>query len=99
MGSSSTKFQGAPSTSDVLLLVEVADSSLRFDKRVKLPRYVAAGIPEAWIVNIPEKRLECYRNPSAVGYKLARYLSDLEELTAEIVPELGAIQVRDLVGD
>ncbi len=47
-----------PQPQDVLLLVEVADSSLDFDRSVKLPSYAAAGIPEVWIVNLETDRIE-----------------------------------------
>jgi Uma2 family endonuclease len=87
-----------PHAEDVLLLVEVADSSVEFDKRIKLPRYAAVGIPEVWIVNIPEKRLECYRNPSLSGYKISRYLSETDEADAQMVPALGLIELRAILG-
>ncbi len=48
---------------DVLLLIEVADSSLRFDREVKLPLYARAGIPEIWIVDLKTRVLEAYRRP------------------------------------
>ena len=49
-----------PQPQDVLLLVEVevADSSLDFERSVKLPSYAAAGIPEVWIVNLETDRIE-----------------------------------------
>ncbi len=37
---------------DVLLLIEVADSSLRYDREVKIPRYARAGVPEVWLVDL-----------------------------------------------
>ena len=48
---------------DVLLVVEVADSSLSFDRRIKLPMYANAGIPEAWIVDESNSRVEVYTQP------------------------------------
>jgi Uma2 family endonuclease len=53
---------------DILLLVEVADSSLEYDRQTKLPLYAAAGIPEAWLLNLREHRLEVHREPSPTGY-------------------------------
>ncbi len=52
-----------PGPADVLLLIEVADSSLRFDRAVKLPLYARAGIPEVWIVNIRQRVVEVHRCP------------------------------------
>lgn len=82
-----------PHPEDVLLLVEIADSSLLIDKKIKLPRYAAAGIPEVWILNIPDQCLECYRRPSPSGYTVTRTFSGKDEADAEHVPELGKISV------
>ncbi len=57
-----------PEPKDVLLLIEVADTSLDKDRQVKLPLYARAGIPEGWIVNLPEQQLECYTGPTGDGY-------------------------------
>ena len=56
-----------PQAEDVLLLVEVADSSVRFDREEKLPVYAREGVPEYWIVNLVEKVVEVYRQPSSSG--------------------------------
>ena len=52
-----------PGPADVLLLVEVADSSLRYDRTVKLPLYARAGIPEVWIVDLKRRVLHAHRRP------------------------------------
>src|SRR5438552_13539404 len=49
-----------PQPSDVLLLIEVSDSTLKYDRRVKVPSYAQAGIPEVWIVNLQEEIIEIY---------------------------------------
>lgn len=48
-----------------LLLVEIADSSLRFDRRIKSKLYAENGVQEYWIVNLRDRCIEIYRNPSA----------------------------------
>jgi Uma2 family endonuclease len=53
-----------PSPEDVLLLVEISDTSIRYDTRIKAPLYAKAGIPEYWILNIPEDVLEVRREPA-----------------------------------
>ncbi len=53
---------------DVLLVVEVADSSLKFDREVKLPLYARAGIPEFWIVDVKRRVVEVHRKPDGHGY-------------------------------
>ena len=57
-----------PGPADVLLLVEVADSSLRFDRRVKLPLYARFGIPEVWIADLKRRVLEVHRSPAGSAY-------------------------------
>jgi Uma2 family endonuclease len=57
-----------PTPADALLLVEVADSSLRYDQEVKLPLYAAAGIPEYWIVDMQRRVVDAYRRPEGGGY-------------------------------
>lgn len=57
-----------PQASDVQLLIEVADSSLKYDRETKLPLYAEAGIPEVWIVNLNEDVLELYRQPKGKFY-------------------------------
>lgn len=59
---------GHPGPADILLLVEVADSSLRFDRTVKLPLYARAGIAELWIVDLQRRILDAYRRPAGDGY-------------------------------
>jgi len=57
---------------DVVISIEIADSSLLQDLRVKLPVYARAGIPVYWLVNIPNCRLEVYDGPTASGYAQRR---------------------------
>ena len=72
-----------PTPADVLLLVEVADCSLEFDREVKLARYAAAGIPEVWIANVPACHVEAFHDPVDGVYQSRR-----------IVPADGRISPR-----
>ena len=54
-----------PGAEDILLLVEVSLSSLDDDVRKKLPAYAAGGIPEVWIANLRDQRIDVYRTPDA----------------------------------
>jgi Uma2 family endonuclease len=58
-----------PSASDVLLVIEVSDSTLRFDREVKLPLYARHGIPELWIVDLAANQLHRMRDPAGSMYK------------------------------
>jgi len=65
-----------PGPTDVLLLIEVSRSTLRFDRLVKLPLYARAGIPEVWIVDLVDPALETHRAPGPDGYaEMARHVA------------------------
>jgi Uma2 family endonuclease len=59
---------GHPKPAEVFLLIEVADSSLAYDREKKLPAYGRAGIPEVWIVNLEDGAVEVNREPHLNGY-------------------------------
>ena len=52
----------------MLLVIEVADTSADYDRSVKIPLYARAGIPEAWLVNLPADAIEVFREPRLGGY-------------------------------
>ena len=54
--------------SDALLVIEVSDSSLHYDRTVKLPLYARSGIGEVWIVDVARRIVTVYRDPSPDGY-------------------------------
>jgi Uma2 family endonuclease len=56
---------------DIFLIVEVAGSSLPYDRDVKVPLYARHQIPEVWLIDLETQRLKRYRNPSRNGYALA----------------------------
>ncbi len=58
-----------PEPVDTLLLIEVADTSLPYDRGVKLPRYAAARVIEVWIVDLAGDAVEVYRTPLPDGYR------------------------------
>jgi Uma2 family endonuclease len=59
-----------PRSEDVLWIIEVADTSLRYDREVKIPLYAEFGIPECWLIDLSNRRLEIHRQPGASGYRL-----------------------------
>jgi Uma2 family endonuclease len=63
-------YRGAhPTSSDVLLAVEVADTSLRFDREIEIPLYARHGLPEAWLVGVKNKCLTVFRAPMDDDYR------------------------------
>jgi Uma2 family endonuclease len=58
-----------PTPEDVPVVIEVSDTTLEYDRKIKVPLYARAGIPEAWLVNIPEGRIEVYSDPVGGEYQ------------------------------
>jgi Uma2 family endonuclease len=78
----------APMVADALLLIEVADSSLAYDRAVKLPRYALAGIREAWLVDIDGRRIERHTNPVDGRYCEVATIRRGQGLASTVVPAL-----------
>jgi Uma2 family endonuclease len=76
-----------PGPEDILLIVEVADASLRYDTEVKLPLYARHGIPEAWLVDLVNKRLLIHRSPSPQGYGETRVATTLDAMCPLHAPD------------
>jgi Uma2 family endonuclease len=64
-----------PNAADVLLLIEVSDTSLAFDRETKLPLYARFGVPEVWIVDLKGAAIEVYREPQGDAYALKERLT------------------------
>jgi Uma2 family endonuclease len=74
--------------SDVFVLVEVADSSLNFDRNVKAPLYARAGIGEYWIVDLNQRVVEVYRAPGEEGYGEMKKHYSGEKLALALAPDI-----------
>jgi len=85
----------SPTAKDVLLLVEVADSSLNYDKKTKIPLYARQGIPEVWLINLPDKQVEIYRNPSEEGYRQILLPEKQACISPRLLPEV-SIKISDI---
>ncbi|HEY7064350.1 MAG TPA: Uma2 family endonuclease [Chloroflexota bacterium] len=81
---------------DTLLVIEVADTSLRYDRDVKVPLYARAGIPEVWLVDLQARRITIYRDPSPTGYARVREVSGDEELSPLAFPDFALTAARIL---
>lgn len=80
-----------------LLVIEIAHTSLPKDRTLKLQLYAQAGIPEYWIVNLQERRLEVYREPAGDYYKSTRYYT-LQETVSPLFDAEWTIPVAELFG-
>jgi hypothetical protein len=86
-----------PTSEDVLLLIEVADSSLENDRTEKASLYAEASVPQMWIVNLPEQIVEVYSGPTGGAYENMRRAVRGESLPLPNQIE-GVIQVDDILG-
>ena len=85
-----------PGPEDVLLLVEVADASLDYDREEKLPAYGRAGISEAWIINLRDQTIEIYREPHFTGYGSKAVLRVGNKVYLQTFPDV-SLEVGELL--
>jgi Uma2 family endonuclease len=76
-----------PVPEDALLVIEVSDSSLKDDKGKKVPLYARYGVPEVWIVDVRNRRLEIYRRPTEQGYTDVATVQKPTPLTLALLPD------------
>jgi len=86
-----------PTVADSLLFVEVADTSLDFDRGEKLRAYAAAGIREYWIVNLRDEQVEVYREPDAQAHRAIRIHKPGETVTPLDAPD-ASVPINVLLG-
>jgi Uma2 family endonuclease len=77
-----------PSPADVILAIEVADSTIKFDRDTKAQLYAAAGISEYWIVNLIDDRLEIYRQPEGNIYTGVQIITPPRSINLPEFPEI-----------
>src|SRR5437773_690222 len=86
-----------PTPRDILLIVEVADTSIKYDRQSKLPGYARAGVPEVWLVDLTSDLVERYREPRGDAYADRRILDRDATLTPLLLPDIG-IRIGELLG-
>jgi Uma2 family endonuclease len=89
--------QAKPTPKDILILIEVSDSTLKYDRDVKLALYAEAEIPEVWIVNLVNDIIEIHQKPNVGIYQLAKIFKRGETLTSEVLPDL-SIAADEILG-
>jgi len=89
--------QELPTAEDVLLIIEVADTSVEYDRNVKLPLYAKANIAETWLANIREDRMEAYSQPVNGTYQNVRVIKRGETLSPEALPKL-LLTIEEVLG-
>lgn len=86
-----------PGPEDVLLLIEVSDTTLPYDRRVKAALYSAAGVLEYWIINLPKRIIEVYRQPQPEGYRTMTRYAPGETLSPLVFPDV-VLNVNEVLG-
>jgi Uma2 family endonuclease len=84
-----------PEPSDPFLIMEISDTSLKYDRDVKLPIYAEAGIPEVWILDLTAENLLVYRDPARKSYTTSLRFSRGESVSCLSFAEI-SVKVEDL---
>ncbi len=88
---------GHPDPDDVLMLIEVSDTTVDYDLNAKLPLYARAGIPEVWIDNRRNRRIEVYTEPTGNEYASVRYYGPGESIAPKAFPDI-MLEVDRIIG-
>jgi Uma2 family endonuclease len=93
------KFDGRrhPRPAEIILIVEVSDSTLKYDRDTKLSLYAEAEIYEVWIINLQNDIVEVHQNPSNGIYQLAKIFKRGEQIVSEVLPNLN-LEVDKILG-
>jgi Uma2 family endonuclease len=89
--------QKHPRAADVLLLVEVVDTSGEHDRATKLPLYARASIPEVWVVDVLGGTIELYRQPTLRSYRLRQAVRRGQRVSSSVFPRT-IFRVNDILG-
>jgi Uncharacterized protein conserved in cyanobacteria len=87
-----------PRPDEVILVVEVADTSAAFDRNAKRPLYARAGIPEFWIIDLAEDRIEVHRAPQDDEYTEKQHVEGGQSISVQALPALDPVAVQDVLG-
>lgn len=86
-----------PQASDVLLIIEVSDSTLSYDREVKSRAYAKAGILDYWVLDLKNRQLHVYRDPMSDGYGQEVALGEAEMIAPLAFPTI-SVRVGDFLG-
>ena len=87
--------RGLPKPEDVLLAIEVSDTTAGYDREVKVPLYARHGIAECWLIDLQKKQLEIYLKPSSDGYRQILLPENRDSISPTLLPEM-TIRIADL---
>lgn len=76
-----------PSPGEIYLVIEVAESSLDYDQRRKVPLYARNGVPEVWVVDLTRHLIEVHREPARDGYRSVQRLHQGDRIAPQAFPD------------
>ena len=85
-----------PGPADILLIVEVAQSSLEYDRTTKADIYARTGVPEYWIADLIQDFIFAYSDPREAAYRSVRHLQRGESIAPQLLPEC-RLRIDDLL--
>ena len=88
---------GHPVPQDVLLLIEVSDTCLEYDREIKLPLYARVGIPEVWIVDLAGGEILAYSRPVSGSYEEVSLARPGDRISPQVLPDL-LVSVGEILG-
>jgi Uma2 family endonuclease len=77
-----------PDAKEILLLIEVADTGIGFDRDIKIPLYARYEVPEVWLLDSTQRHLEIHRRPGADGYRLMLRPDQDDQSSPELLPSI-----------
>ena len=89
--------QALPTAADVLLIIEVSDTSVEYDRDIKLPAYARSGVPEVWLTDLPAELVRVHTEPVDGVYRTVRSYQRGNSITPLHFPDL-SIEVASILG-
>lgn len=89
--------QSHPKAADVLLVIEVSDTTVELDRNIKFPKYAAARIPEAWLVDLPAEQIEVHSHLQDKTYGMVKIYQRGDEVVSSTMPGI-KFSVDDILG-
>lgn len=77
-----------PKAEDVLLIVEVGDTSVEYDREIKIPLYARANIQEVWLVNLLKDCIEVHSSPRSGGYESIKIIRNTQTISPKNFPNI-----------
>lgn len=87
-----------PSAADVFLIVEISNSTIRYDRNVKVPLYARHGVPEVWVIDLKYRKLHFYRSPLEGAY---REITSVADGGITVIPGVAGatVDLSEILGD